>query len=58
MKGYVKAPSKLILTGEHSVVYDKPALLMAIGMYTTIEYSYSPGDFPARVVIKDKEDKV
>jgi mevalonate kinase len=52
-KGYVRAPAKVILTGEHSVVYDKPALLMAIDKFTKIEYCHTPGDYPARFVIKN-----
>jgi len=30
----VKTPGKIIISGEHSVVYHKPALVMAINLYT------------------------
>ena len=30
----VKTPGKIIISGEHSVVYRKPALVMAINLYT------------------------
>ena len=31
----VKTPGKIIISGEHSVVYHKPALVMAINLYTS-----------------------
>lgn len=36
------APAKLILSGEHSVLYDCPALSMAIKLYTHCECRFTP----------------
>ena len=39
MKAIASAPGKIILTGEHFVVYDEPAIVMAInlGIHVTVE---------------------
>lgn len=34
-----RAPGKLILSGEHSVIYGAPALVMAIAKYTTVRFT-------------------
>lgn len=38
----VSAPGKVILHGEHAVVYGKPAIAVSVGLYTTL--TISPAD--------------
>ena len=37
-QGICTAPGKLIISGEHSVVYGKSALVMAVNKYITIKF--------------------
>ena len=39
--GTCKAPGKLIVSGEHSVVYGKPALVMAVDRHLTANLELS-----------------
>lgn len=48
-----KAPTKIILIGEHSVVYGRPALVCAIDLYCFCEVRSCDGE---SIVFKDKED--
>lgn len=42
MKATAKAPGKAILTGEHFVVYDQPALVMAIDRFVSVTATTRP----------------
>lgn len=48
-----KAPTKIILIGEHGVVYGRPALVCAIDLYCSCKVKSSRGD---RIIFKDSED--
>ena len=50
ISGQVRVPGKLILSGEHSVVYGKQALLMAVNRYTTVKYQCSFNDTGKSIV--------
>lgn len=41
----VSAPGKIILNGEHSVVYDKPALAGVIGLRTHVTLKVGTWNF-------------
>lgn len=44
IKFTVSAPGKIILNGEHSVVYDKPALAGVVGLRTHVTLKVSAMD--------------
>lgn len=44
IKFTVSAPGKIILNGEHSVVYDKPALAGVVGLRTHVTLKVSAKD--------------
>jgi len=48
-----KAPTKIILIGEHSVVYGKPALICAIGLYCYCGVKNFNGE---GIIFRDKRD--
>ena len=48
-----KAPTKIILIGEHSVVYGKPALVCAIDLYCNCEVRNCDG---SSIILKDEKD--
>jgi mevalonate kinase len=44
LSSIIKCPSKLIISGEHSVVYGKPALVIAINKYLKIKLEVFPNE--------------
>lgn len=48
-----KAPTKIILIGEHGVVYGRPALVCAIDLYCYASVFYCEGD---KILFRDKKD--
>jgi hypothetical protein len=58
----VKVPAKVILTGEHAVVYGRQALAAAIDLYTTIQFTCVPrvntGLPPIAVMFEGEETSI
>lgn len=51
---HCKTPAKLIISGEHSVVFGAPALCMAIDQYTHTTIEYAPSqDSNIHIVLED-----
>ena len=44
LSSIIKCPSKLIISGEHSVVYGKPALVIATNKFLTIKLEVFPNE--------------
>jgi mevalonate kinase len=47
------APAKLILSGEHAVVYGQPALSQAINLPTTCELDFTPQPHDLTITLRD-----
>jgi len=49
MRSCCHTPAKLILTGEHAVLFGSPALSMAVNFFTQCEMTYTPPTLPAEL---------
>ena len=54
MQFKVKVPSKLIISGEHAVVYGKPALIIAVNKFLEASVSVTENE-SINLVINDIE---
>ena len=46
MRTECRVPAKLILSGEHAVVFGKPALSLAINLYGYAQFEFTPANVP------------
>ena len=52
-----KAPGKVIISGEHSVVYHYPALVMAVNLYTTAQCTVFEGQSTEGIKFSIEQEK-
>ena len=57
LNGLVSAPGKVIISGEHSVVYGHPAIVMAINKLTQAKFVAKKGNQPLKIEI-ESNDKI